>query len=271
MLGRELASVFAFEKPLCWDKEDIDITRRAEVEKKIGEVKLSLIINAAAFTNVDACETQQELARAVNGYAVGYIAEAALRVGAVFVHYSTDYVFDGTNPEGYAEDAAPQEPVNVYGASKLIGEQKLRKAMEQGLAAYLVRTSWLFGKHGRNFVSTMLALAENKKEITVVSDQHGKPTYAKDLAATTRELVSGSYMPGVYHFTNEPETTWYEFARVIFDEHAKLYPEFRKPVVKPCLSAEYPTPARRPTYAVLRNTKFSSLRPWREALREHMA
>ena len=270
MLGKELACVFASKKLVLWDKEDIDITRSIEVEEKISKIRPSLIINAAAFTNVDACETQQELARAVNGQAVGYIAREALRAGAALVHYSTDYVFDGANPAGYAEDAVAREPVNAYGASKLLGEEKLREAVEQGLKAYLVRTSWLFGKHGKNFISTMLALAENKKEIAVVNDQHGKPTYAKDLADATLELVAGLHMPGTYHIVNEPVTTWYDFARAIFDAYTQLHPEFRKPAVISCSSAAYKTAARRPMHSALRNTKVPPLRPWKEALRAYL-
>ena len=271
MLGRELASIFAKEKPVLWDKEDIDITHRADVEEKIAGVKPSFIINAAAYTNVDACETERELAFAVNGYAVEYLAHAALRTGATFVHYSTDYVFDGTNSAGYAEDAIAKNPVNSYGASKLLGEQKLHEAVRRGLKVYLIRTSWLFGKHGKNFVSTMLALAKNKKEVSVVNDQHGKPTYATDLAVATQELVVGSYAPGVYHLVNEPATTWYELACAIFDEYKKLHLGFHKPTVRPCASVEYPTAAPRPAYSALRNTKLPLLRSWREALREYMA
>ena len=286
MLGKALAGAFSDREPVRWDKEEVDITKEADVREKIAKLKPSVIINAAAYTDVDACETNREIAFAVNGYAVGYLAKAARDISATLVHYSTDYVFNGNCVEGYAENDEPQNPVNAYGESKYLGEKLLKDA--SGLQYYLIRTSWLFGFHGKNFVRTMLELGKKEEKLSVVSDQRGKPTYAEDLARATRELVgkplvqphgrtglgrnSGlePYPAGTYHLVNEPATTWYEFARAIFDAHAILHPQFKKPEITPCGSSAFPRPAHRPTYSILQNTKFPLLRPWREALEEYL-
>jgi len=270
MLGRELAEVFADQNPVLWDREDINIADKKDVAEKVSAFKPAVIINAAAYTDVDGCETNRELALAVNGYGVGYLAEAARGAGAVLAHYSTDYVFDGKNPRGYPEDARPENPVNFYGESKLLGEKLLGEEGAHGLRYYLIRTSWLFGRHGKNFASTMLKLAETKTELSIVDDQHGKPTYAKDLADATRKLLGESYPSGVYHVVNEPETTWYRFASAIFDTCSQIRADFRKPVLKPCASAEFPRPAKRPAYSALLNTKLPLLRNWQGALDEYL-
>ena len=268
MLGRALAGVFADRKPICWDRNEIDITREEGVKEKIAGLAPEIIINAAAYTDVDACETNRESARAVNGYAVGYLAKAAKDLGAVFAHYSTDYVFDGKSPDGYREGDKPARPVNYYGESKLLGEELIRS--EKGLRHYLIRTSWLFGKQGKNFVQTMLENAKTNRTLSVVNDQHGKPTYARDLAVATRTLIEAPYESGTYHLVNEPVTTWYDFARAIFDAYAATHPKFKKPDIIPCNSSAFPRPAKRPSYSLLRNTKFSPMRPWKEALEEHL-
>ncbi|MDO8557809.1 MAG: dTDP-4-dehydrorhamnose reductase [bacterium] len=268
MLGRALTGSFSDWELVCWDKEEIDITRESEVRKKISKFVPSVIVNAAAFTDVDACETNRELALAVNGRAVEYLAKAAREINATLVHYSTDYVFDGKNINGYAEDDEPQNPVNTYGESKLLGEQSLKSA--SGLQYYLIRTSWLFGERGKNFVRTMLDLGRTKERFSVVNDQHGKPTYAEDLAQATRKLIEKSYPAGTYHLVNEPATTWYDFAKEIFDADAAKNPGANKPEIIPCDSSVFPRPAKRPLYSALKNTKFPLLRPWREALAEYL-
>lgn len=241
--------------------EEIDITSEDQVNEKIGELKPSIVINAAAYTDVDGCEANKELAMKVNGEAVSYLASICKKIGAIFVHYSTDYVFHGHNSEGYKEGDTPRNPLNVYGQSKLLGEELLKKNTEM---YYLIRTSWLFGKHGNNFVDTMLKLAEERDELKVVNDQYGKPTYASDLAERTREIIEKRMPCGVYHLTNEGATTWNDFAEEIFKiKNIKVK-------VEPCASQEFQREAKRPQYSILLNTKLSPSRSWQEALREYL-
>ena len=192
----------------------------------------------------------------MNGDAVG-IAEAAKTLGIPIVHYSTDYVFSGDFSLGYSEDA-PRKPLNAYGRSKATGEEHLERS---GAKYYLVRTSWLYGKRGKNFVDTMLRLADEKKELRVVNDQHGKPTYAVDLARATKELLTTPRPFGTYHVTNEGETTWYDFAVRILQLAGK------QTAVVPVSSKEFPTPAKRPTYSSLINTKLPPIRRWKKRFR----
>lgn len=288
MLGQELARVFFDSDPVLWDKEDLDITNRGEVQKKIGELKPVVIINAAAYTAVDDCEKNRELAMKVNGKAVGYLVEALNNVNvnearshspSIFIHYSTDYVFNGENPNGYKEDDAPRNPLNAYGESKLLGEKCLLEFAKNypNFKYYLIRTSWLYGKGGRNFVDTILKLAENQKEIKVINDQCGKPTYASDLARRTRELLEGDYPLGLYHIANETENTgkgitWYDFAREIFfisRGNARIAMRKNAEII-PCFSSDFPRPAKRPKWSVLINTKIPPARNWREALKEYL-
>jgi dTDP-4-dehydrorhamnose reductase len=225
MLGRDLATVFPGAR-LCGHK-DLDITDEAAVKAYILDAKPDLVINAAAYTNVDGCEDEPETAFAVNGDAPGYIAAACREVGAVLVHYSTDYVFDGSKTEYVESDET--NPINVYGASKLRGEQKIAENMDD---YRIIRTSWLFGRHGKNFVETIRHLSQTNETVRVVTDQVGKPTYTADLARKTAEIAECP--PGVYHVTNDGVCSWYEFARAF------------APNVVPCTSAEFPRKARRP-------------------------
>jgi len=261
MLGQELVKVFENYQPICWGRAEIDISNREDVNKKISEARPKLVINSAAYTDVDGAETNRDLAMKVNGYGVGSLAEACKRVGAILIHYSTDYVFDGRKSEGYKEGDQPKSPVNIYGESKLLGEELLQKNTDK---YYLIRTSWLFGKSGKNFIETMLTLARKGETIKVVNNQHGKPTYAIDLAQKTRELVEKNLPYGIYHITNEGSCTWYEFAKEIF-KLAKIDVK-----VEPVASEEFPTPAKRPTWSILINTKLPPSRPWQEAVREYL-
>jgi dTDP-4-dehydrorhamnose reductase len=261
MLGQELAKIFQDWNPICWDRTEIDIADRENVNKKISEINPDLVINAAAYTNVDGAETEKELVMKINGEAVGYLAEACKKCGAILIHYSTDYVFDGKNQNGYKENDKPENSVNAYGQSKLLGEKMLQENTDR---FYLIRTSWLFGKGGKNFVETMLTLAQKNETIRVVNDQHGKPTFAVDLAKKTKKLVEGKFPFGIYHITNENTCTWHEFAKEIF-KIADVNVE-----VTPVSSDEFPTPAKRPAYSILINTKLPSSRPWQEALEEYL-
>jgi dTDP-4-dehydrorhamnose reductase len=249
MLGHALKAMFPTAHH-CGHTE-LDITDPDAVSRTVRQWSPRVIINAAAYTDVDGCEDNYAHAEAVNGRAPGYLAEACAECGAVLVHYSTDYVFDGSKQE-YHETDNPC-PINRYGASKLEGEQNIIK----NHANYrLVRTSWLFGAHGKNFVDTVLMLSTKQQSVKVVDDQIGKPTYSVDLAKKTREIIARE--PGIYHITNDGRCSWYEFARAFI------------PNAIPCTSAEFPRRAKRPAYSVLTNTKTTPMRHWKDAVGEYI-
>ena len=249
MLGSDLCLEFVDATPFT--HSDVDITNREEVMGVIGEMVPEVVINAAAYTNVDGCETERELAFRVNGEAPGYIAEACSRIGATFVHFSTDYVFDGSKTEYVESDAT--NPINAYGESKLFGEREIVRHMDD---YRIIRISWLFGMNGKNFVDTMLRLSGEMDVVNVVNDQFGKPTYTADLARKTQEIIDLEH--GIYHVTNDGVCSWFEFASAAIDN------------VVPCSSVNFPTRAKRPTYSVLTNTKTAPMRHWREALEEYL-
>lgn len=249
MLGTELCSVFPDAIKL--KHGDVDIRDSERVIEIIRKYRPDAVINAAAFTAVDDCEDLRELANEINGKAPGYMAEGCALVDAVLVHYSTDYVFDGSKKE-YLETDTPN-PINVYGSSKLMGETSIMAKTDN---YRIIRTSWLYGAHGKNFVDTMLSLSGKMDTVKVVNDQFGKPTYAVDLALKTRELIG--LKTGIYHITNEDVCSWFEFASAIIGNAV------------PCTSEEFPRKAKRPKYSVLVNTKTSPMRHWREALNEYL-
>ena len=255
MLGSDLNLVLSPKWAL--GHKDLDITNRQEVLEKISALKPDVIINCAAFTNVDGAEDDPEGAFLLNGEAVSYLVEAAKKVDAILVHYSTDYVFDGEKDGEYEEDDFTG-PINVYGESKLRGEQYLEGKF------YLIRTSWLYGKNGQNFVDTMLELADKYDEIKVVNDQVGKPTWTLDLAKATADLLSVMPDFGVYHLVNEGALTWYDFAREIFKSAGQDVK------VSPVTTGEFPRPAKRPMNSTLKNAKRPELRPVKEALDEYL-
>lgn len=271
MLGHDLIKVFSKDDVIALGSADLDITEQERVFEEFMTIQPDVVINATGYTNVDLAEKEVEKANEVNGYAVGILAKAAREIGATLVHFSTDYVFDGQNSKGYKEEDVTN-PLNAYGRSKELGEKLLVEEMELQQDMYepegkyfLIRTSWLFGKHGKNFVDTMLKLGKEQKELKVVSDQHGKPTFTLDLARQVKFLLdTREYPSGIYHVTNEEETTWYDYARAIFS----LYKA--KVNVLPCTSKEYQRPAERPQYSSLINTKLPPLRPWKEALAEYL-
>lgn len=269
MLGTDLGAEFSDVGPYLFDKEELDITDKNGVQKVFHDVRPDLIINAAAYTDVDSCETDakaRDLAVKVNSEAPMHIAKVARALGAIFVHYSTDYIFSGDREEGYREDDEGGKPVNFYGETKLAGEQFVKKI---GGKYYLIRTSWLFGLHGKNFIETILRIGEEKGEAHVASDQYGKPTFTIDLAKRTRELVEGKYDFGVYHITNEPATTRYEFSKEIIKQWRKAYHVRNVPRIYPWQSQQFPRAAKRPRYAALVNTKLPPSRSWYEALEEY--
>lgn len=262
MLGSMLAEVFADMQPTSWDKEDIDITGAEQTREKIRQLRPEVIINAAAYTDVDGAEEHQDVAFAVNEDGVRNLAAAASEIDAIMVHYSTDYVFPGDKKAGYAEDDSPGPAVNVYGASKLAGERAL---VAERPKFYLQRTAWLYGPNGKNFVQTMRELAESRDFLTVVNDQFGSPTYTKDVALATRTMITERYPFGIYHTANEGVASWYDFASRIFQL------TYTHVDIKPATSDEFPRLAKRPTYSVLLNTKGPKMRPWQKALEDYLA
>jgi len=245
MLGSDLCKVFP--DAIKFTHHELDITDKELVIRIIMENKPDVVINTAAYTKVDQAENEEDIAAAINGYAPGYIAEGCSKVDAKLIHYSTDYVFDGSKHE-YIESYSTN-PINAYGRSKLQGEQEIAKHTDNYM---IIRTSWLFGKQGKNFVDTMLWLSQQMDNVKVVNDQFGKPTYTADLALKTAEIIDME--SGIYHITNDGICSWYEFASAII------------PNVMPCTSAEYPVKAKRPKYSVLNNTKTTPMRHWKDAL-----
>ncbi|MDO8559526.1 MAG: dTDP-4-dehydrorhamnose reductase [bacterium] len=247
------------------DLPKFNLTNHEDVAYQLKKIVPRYVLNAAAYTDVDGCEEHPGLANAINGEAVGVLANACRDIGAVLVHYSTDYVFDGTDPAGYAEDAAPN-PLSVYGKSKLEGERLLRAS---GCKYLLIRTSWLFGPGRRdNVVEKIIARAQQDGKLRLVNDRWGKPTYAKDLAAVTLDLAAQEKSDGIYHVTNaapDAGITWYEFGAAIVALVGLKIP------VTPCASHEFPQAAARPVHSLLANTKLPPLQPWREALQDYVA
>jgi dTDP-4-dehydrorhamnose reductase len=267
MLGHDLRAVLDEAGETDVDAESrasLDITDADAVRAAVDGV--DVVLNAAAWTDVDGAETAEEAATAVNGHAVGRLAELA---GGRLFHFSTDYVFDGSATAPYPEDAPPA-PLNAYGRSKLVGERAVRDA-----GGYVVRTAWLYGAHGRNFVRTMLRLAGERETVDVVADQEGPPTWSYALAgqvvALARAAADGRAVPGVYHGTAGGQTSWYGLARAVFAE-AGLDPARARPTT----SDRFPRPARRPTYSVLGHecwagTGVPPLPNWRAMLTSAMA
>ncbi len=288
MLGSQMLKTLSggvdFEM-YAFDKDDLDITDETALKSIFERISPDFVINTAGYTAVDDCETERETAFKINSEASGAIAAVCKAENAVLLHISTDYVFDGENSSGYREDDVPS-PINVYGESKLRGEELITKNWDK---YYIVRTSWLYGENGKNFIDTMLKLGKTKKEIDVVDDQIGSPTYTKDLC---EEVIRCFLMPyvsnlpkqhdrtiglgydssmkklpfGIYHLTNSEHTSWCGFAKKIF-ELAKL--DIR---VNPVKSDAFPRPAKRPHCSILLNTKFDcKMRSWQDALKAYLA
>ncbi len=240
----------------AFDRAALDLADPDALVAACRAVNPALIVNAAAYTAVDRAESEPALAEAVNGRAPGILAEQARRLGAVLVHYSTDYVFDGRRRRPYREDD-PVRPLNAYGRSKLSGERAIAQA---GCRHLVLRTSWVYGPRGRNFLLTMRALAASRDEVGVVDDQRGAPTSSLFLAdATARALAAiprEGVPSGIYHLSAAGETTWAGFARAIFARSAAR--GLPAPRVRPITTAQFPTPARRPRYSVLSHTRFEA-------------
>jgi dTDP-4-dehydrorhamnose reductase len=275
-LGTELQRSFStLGQVLAWDKQRFDLSNPDQVRAAVRECAPHIILNAAAYTAVDRAESEADLAMAVNAKAPEVLAEEAKRIGALLVHYSTDYVFDGTKSGAWEETDAPN-PLSVYGASKLAGEQAIAAA---GGRYLIFRTSWVYGPHGKNFLLTMLRLGHERDRLNVVDDQIGAPTTSIELADATRTIVDGviasrfgppEAWAGIYHMTCGGVISWCGFAKAIF-ERAQPILNGKIAQVSPIPTSAYPTPARRPLNSVLSNEKLFSrfgvrLREWEPAL-----
>jgi len=264
-----------------FDLPEFDMTDRAQVLQEMEHLQPDIIVNCAAYTNVDGAENERELAMKVNGTAVGFLAEAAVRTDATLVHISTDYVFDGTRVDPYKETDSTK-PMSVYGQSKLLGEQSVTAS---GLTKhFIVRTSWLYGPGGSNFVETIIRLAATREDLRIIDDQIGSPTYTADLAdaifhllALTdhRSPITGHDPYGTYHFSNEGHCSWYEFACAIVEEARASGLECKVSAIHPICTEEYPLPAKRPANSMFDKSKYKAatgaeIPQWRESLRDYM-
>ena len=270
MLGRDLMGVLLSSLPndeiIGWDIEEIDIQKEEDTVFKIEKLRPDIMIHIAAYTDVDGCESNEEKAFAVNAEGTKHVALTASRCQAKMVYLSTDYVFDGNKREPYLESDSPH-PLSVYGRSKWKGEQYVQELVKDLL---IVRTQWLFGRYGKNFVTSILRQAGEKRVLSIVNDQIGSPTYTVDLAKAISTLIQFD-ASGIFHVANSDLCTWYTFGQAIL----KLSGMDKVRVI-PISSKELGHPAIRPSYSVLNCQKFKkktgvTLRPWSEALKEYLS
>jgi dTDP-4-dehydrorhamnose reductase len=267
-LGQLAKSYPAFEFVLV-DRSQLDLSFPETFEKIIQTISPDCIINTAAYTAVDKSETEKALSYTVNATAVLALASICKNLAIPFITYSTDYVFDGEATQPYTI-STKVDPVNYYGSTKAAGETM---AMEANEDTIIVRTSWVFSSHGNNFVKTMMRLMKERSQLNIVADQKGRPTYAKDLAIATMKMIeamnAGKSIKGVYHYANQGETTWYDFAAKIKDI-AGLSCD-----LQPIETKDFPTPAKRPAYSVLDTSRIEEdlaidIRHWEDALKDCM-
>jgi len=290
-LGDDLQHVLSrLGNVVATDRQQLDLSRPAEIRKLIHDVHPALIVNAAAYTAVDQAEKDEAAARAINSEAPAIMAEEAKKIGAALVHYSTDYVFDGSKNSPYDENDPPN-PISVYGRTKLAGELAVR---DSGVDHLIFRTAWVYSTRGKNFLLTILRLATQREELRIVCDQIGAPTWSREIASATAKALEQICNPadgtavwsdrsGSYHMTAGGETNWYEFTRAILQEAAQAPDSaawFRAATngnelltrrVLPITTAEHLTPARRPAYSVLSNSKLNrvfgiQMPDWRQQL-----
>lgn len=266
-LGHSLRDIAAdsANRYIFTDVAELDITDKSAIIRMMETENINLVINCAAYTNVDKAEDDFDTANLINNTAVRNLAEACKQFGATFIHVSTDYVFDGSSNIPYTEDM-PLAPLGVYGVTKLHGEQSVQ---ESGCDYIIIRTSWLYSEYGKNFVKTMMMLTEQRDNLNVVFDQAGTPTYAGDLARAIYDIVENNKYSGnngIYHFSNEGVCSWYDFAHEI-SELARTECDIR-----PCHSNEFPSKVNRPHYSVLDKTKIKTtfgltIPYWKDSLR----
>ncbi|HTT33911.1 MAG TPA: dTDP-4-dehydrorhamnose reductase [Methylomirabilota bacterium] len=275
-IGSELLHLLRdFGEVAAPSRQEMDLLYPKSIRDVVREARPNLIVNTAAFTAVDAAESEAEKAYAINAEAPGVLAEEAKKAGAALVHYSTDYVFDGRKSTPYEEDDATA-PLNVYGKSKLAGEQAIQTS---GVPHLIFRTAWVYSTRGRNFLLTILRLATEREEMRIVRDQIGAPTWSREVAASTARILAQmlkeaswtdgfSALGGIYHMTAAGQTSWYDFASAILEAVPQIPSETpwfsivtrRKPLavkrIVPISTAEYPTLASRPGYSVLSNSRL---------------
>jgi len=264
---RTLAESIANAEFVFTDVAELSITDSSAVEEIFSKNKFDYCINAAAYTAVDLAETETALAQLINATAVGYLADACKKSNCKFIHISTDYVFDGTKENGYDVDDATS-PINVYGATKLEGE---KLALSLNPETIVIRTSWVYSFHGKNFVKTMMKLMQERESLNVVADQIGKPTYAADLASAIFQIIFSEkeFVAGMYHFANQGVISWFDFAVAIKEiggYNCNVYP---------IASSEYPVPAKRPNYSILNTNKIEhtfniEIPYWKDSLQKCM-
>jgi dTDP-4-dehydrorhamnose reductase len=290
-VGRELNNTLPrIGEVTALDRQRLDLAQPEEIRRAIRTFHPAFIVNAAAYTAVDKAESEETVAQAINAEAAGVMAEEAKKIGAALIHYSTDYVFDGSKTTPYVEDDPPN-PKNVYGRTKLEGERAIQAS---GAKHLIFRTAWVYATQGRNFLLTILRLATQREEIRIVRDQIGAPTLNSEIARATTSIlaqISGTEgglrslpdVSGIYHMTAGGETSWYDFTNAILEEAAKTpksapwfvaatssLPLITRRVI-PITTGEYPTPARRPAYSVLSNARLNrafslQLPDWRKQL-----
>jgi dTDP-4-dehydrorhamnose reductase len=263
MLGTELSLLLEKSGLFVGTDREADITDAAafgQFAKQLNKKQpIDWIINCAAYTAVDKAEDDAENCRRLNTLGAANIAACAKSIGARLIHISTDYVFDGSLPRPYREDDSTN-PIGIYGLTKRDGELAV---LENNPNSYIIRTAWLYGRHGNNFVHTMLRLMNERDEVKVVDDQRGSPTWAFDLASAVLALIkavdSGKDIPfGIYHYTNEGNITWFDFAKEIFRQGRELGRIAKDCAVKPCASAEFPAKVKRPAFSVLDKSKIKA-------------
>lgn len=273
MLGSDIEILLEKNKLdyMASDRE-VDITNINEIEDFVSGKEISWIINSAAYTAVDKAQEETQKAFLINSFAVKNLAQVSKKRNINLIHISTDYVFDGNKNEAYKEDDLPN-PQNIYGRSKLKAEEYIKETLE---SYFILRTAWLFGKNGKNFVNAVLNLFKVKKEIKIVNDQFGSPTYTKDLVELIIKIIKdgvGKY--GIYHFTNDGIITWYVFAQEIYRISREINLLKNEVTLIPITTKEYPTPARRPKYSVLSKEKIKremnlKIRDWKDSLMEYL-
>jgi dTDP-4-dehydrorhamnose reductase len=291
-VGRELNALLPLlGDVVSFDRQGLNLSNPREVREAIRTLRPAFIVNAAAYTAVDKAESDEAAARTINADAPGLMAEEAKKIGAVLVHYSTDYVFDGVKRTPYVEEDAAN-PQNAYGRTKLAGEEAIRNS---GAAHLIFRTAWVYASQGKNFLLTILRLASQREELRIVRDQIGAPTSSREIATATGQILADlpsdssrtdamRAVSGIYHMTAADETSWYEFAQTILEEASACdtapawlagatggAPLVARRVI-PISTAEYPTPAARPLYSVLSNARLArtfgvSLPDWRAQLK----
>ena len=277
-IGGELEKPLAdLGEMIALDRQGLDLSRPDTMREQIRYLQPDIIVNAAAYTAVDQAESEPELAMAINGTALAIVAKEAQRVGALLVHYSTDYVFDGKKSTPYIEQDAPH-PLGVYGRSKLAGEQAI---CTQAARFLIFRTAWVYDAHGRNFLNTIKRLGGQRAELTIVDDQLGAPTWSRDIAQATASAITlymanpaAQQLNGIYHMSAQGQTSWFDFAQAA-KQHGLFADLADAPTLRAIRSAEFPSAAQRPMYSVLSNAKLHAtfgiqLPHWESSLRQFM-